>query len=265
MRLVLLWLTFMRSCGKSYNRSHIDATIIDRGPKLSDSDSINPIFAVTAKEVKSTMFSINGEKAPRPDGYSRLFFHRNWFFIGGDVIKAVHEFFFTRKLLSQVNATSLSIIPKIASASRRRIIDNVLLAHEQVHNYHNDKGMASCDIKVDLRKAYDTIEWDFLEEILLGLLFPRRFIDWIMILVKTPMYFVSINGSLYGYFKGGVGLRHGDPLSPTLFVIVMEYLSRFLVGVGNMNTFKFHRGCKSLKLNPICALLMIFSCFAMEM
>ncbi|XP_050229117.1 uncharacterized protein LOC126678259 [Mercurialis annua] len=183
--------------GKSNQRMHIDPNIIDRGPKLGENDFISFVLEVTSEEIKNAMFSINGEKAPWPDGYSSLFFQKNWAIVGGDVIEAVKEFFYTGKLLGQVNATSLSIIPKTSSPSSlndyrpiaccnvlqcafipgRRIIDNVLLAHELVHDYHNDRGVASCAMKVDLRKAYDTIEWDFLEEMLLGLHFLRRFID----------------------------------------------------------------------------------------
>ncbi|XP_050207366.1 uncharacterized protein LOC126656792 [Mercurialis annua] len=197
--------------GKSYQRNHLDPNIVDRGPKLGDIDSNSLVTAVTQEEIKCAMFSIN--KAPGPDGYSSLFFQRNWNIVGGDVVKAIQEFFFYRKAFEPVIAMRLSrCISSLISQSQcafipgRRIIDNVLLAHELVHDYPNERGVASCAMKVDLRKAYDTIEWDFLEELLLGLQFPRRFIEWIMICVRTPRYSVSINGSLYGYFRGGRGI-----------------------------------------------------------
>ncbi|XP_050232971.1 uncharacterized protein LOC126681477 [Mercurialis annua] len=105
----------------------------------------------------------------------------------------------TKIISTRLSSCVGSIIDKSQCAfiPGRRITDNVLLAHELVYDYHNDSGPSSCAMKVDLRKAYDSIEWDFLEEMLLNLNFPRRFIHWVMRSVRTPTYSVAINGSLF--------------------------------------------------------------------
>ncbi|XP_021730795.1 uncharacterized protein LOC110697725 [Chenopodium quinoa] len=70
-----------------------------------------------------------------------------------------------------------------------------------------------------------------------------------------------INGGMKGFFKGKKGIRQRDPMSPLLFVIVMEYLSRFLKKVGGLRGFKFHSRCKVLNLNHLAFVddLMLFS------
>ncbi|KAK4384108.1 putative ribonuclease H protein [Sesamum angolense] len=82
-----------------------------------------------------------------------------------------------------------------------------------------------CALKVDLRKAYDTVEWDFLSAVLQMFGFPGTFIGWVEECVTTPMFSVCINGNPHGFFKGSRGLRQGDPMSPFLFVLIMEMTS----------------------------------------
>ncbi|XP_074278140.1 uncharacterized protein LOC141601738 [Silene latifolia] len=73
-------------------------------------DSVN--FKVIQKEVKDVFFSIPNHKAPGPDGYSSAFYKDSWDVIGTDVSTAVLDVFKTGKLLKQINATVLTLIPK---------------------------------------------------------------------------------------------------------------------------------------------------------
>ncbi|XP_074315218.1 uncharacterized protein LOC141651402 [Silene latifolia] len=66
--------------------------------------------------------------------------------------------------------------------------------------------------------------------------------------ITTPSYSIVLNGQPHGYFKGQRGLRQGDPISPLLFTLCMEYLSRVLDEVCSLPGFKFHPLCKGLKL-----------------
>ncbi|WMV42414.1 hypothetical protein MTR67_035799 [Solanum verrucosum] len=74
------------------------------------------------------------------------------------------------------------------------------------------------------------------------------------------MFSVKVNGGSHGFFVGRRGLRQGDSISPLLFVLVMEYLSRTLHTMSQLPNFKYHIICKKLKLTHLIFVddLMIF-------
>ena len=121
----------------------------------------------------------------------------------------------------------------------RRISDNIFLSQELLRGYHRDSKDPRCAMKIDIMKAYDNVRWDFLFDTLEAMGFPEKFINWVKACVTSPSYSICINGNLNGYFMGRKGLRQGDPLSPYLFVIVMEMLTRILAEKACNGQFKF--------------------------
>ena len=78
---------------------------------------------------------------------------------------------------------------------------------------HRSKGSSRCAIKADLRKAYDSVDWNFILMCLLTAGCPLQFVQWIRECITNSRFTIALNGSLVGYFQGGKGLRQGDPIS----------------------------------------------------
>lgn len=79
-------------------------------------------------------------------------------------------------------------------------------------------------MKIDLSKAYDRVYWNFLERVLINFDFPTQLIKLIMFCVASIEMVVSWNGRICELFFPSRSLRQGCPISPYLFVLVMEKL-----------------------------------------
>lgn len=150
-----------------------------------------------------------------------------------------------RVVASIVSLNQSAFIPK------RSIGDNIMLAQAVCRDYHLSKGPARCLIKLDIHKAFDSLNWRFMKNTLIRLGFPTRFIDWIMKCITSGMYSVKVNGSLEGYFKGESGLRQGDALSPYLFVLAMEVFTSCINQSTASPGFKYHWRMDGIKLSHI--------------
>ncbi|KAL0405942.1 UNVERIFIED_CONTAM: hypothetical protein Slati_3908100 [Sesamum latifolium] len=109
---------------------------------------------------------------------------------------------------TQLCASITHVLDKLISPSQNAFVpgwsigDNILLAQELFHGYNQQHLPPRCALKVDLRKAYDTVEWDFLSSTLMLFGFLAQFISWIEECVTTPSFSVCLNGSPHGYFRG---------------------------------------------------------------
>lgn len=101
----------------------------------------------------------------------------------------------------------------------RSITDNILFSHELFKGYTRKVMSPRYVLKVDLRKVYDTLDWHFLQAMLVDLGFLQRFVKWIMAYVTIVPYSLVINGGLTKPLRGKRSIRQGDPMSPYIFVL----------------------------------------------
>ena len=162
------------------------------------------------------------------------------------------------KVISKIIANRLKqVLPKFVAGNQsafvqdRLLIENVLLATELVKDYHKDTISSRCAIKIDISKAFDSVQWSFIRNVLSAIEFPSDFIHWIMLCITTASFSVQVNGELVGFFNSARGLRQGCSLSPYLFVVSMDVLSKLLDKAAGLKKFGFHPRCKNIGLTHL--------------
>ena len=123
-------------------------------------------------------------------------------------------------------------------------MDGVILVHEMLHSLKSSR-MPGMMIKLDIAKDYEKLSWKYINKMLKAYGFCPQWVEWVMGLVTSPFYNILLNGSPYRVFQSSRGIRKGDPLSPFLFILMAEGLSRLILNQernGDLRGLKIHAG-----------------------
>jgi hypothetical protein len=128
----------------------------------------------------------------------------------------------------------------------RQILDNIIHAHKLIHTLKIQRRVGMI-IQLDLVKAYDKNSWHYMAKMLESFGSEQHWINWIVNLVSTTSYSLLINGAPTKPLWPSRGIKQGDPLSPFLFILMMERLSK---SIKNTTAAEEIKGIKPFKNCP---------------
>ncbi|KAI9157503.1 hypothetical protein LWI28_023591 [Acer negundo] len=195
---------------------------------------------LSADDIHDAVIAMDAASAFGPDGFSGSFYQRCWDVVGSDVVLAVQDFFITGVIFLGLNSSFIVLLSKlrdsilvdqfspIVLSNFLFKISSKILADLLARVVAKKCSVGNLAMKIDIRKAFNTLDWSFLCRVLQAFGFSSVFVDWIDGILRSSRLSVFFNGVQEGYFCCSRGVCHGDLLSLLLFGIAEDFLSRLL-------------------------------------
>nr|GEY53688.1 RNA-directed DNA polymerase, eukaryota [Tanacetum cinerariifolium] len=186
-------------------------------PNRLSSDQVGDLDKdISIDEIRKAVWDCGESKSPGPNGFTFEFFRRYWHFIGSDFCAAVNCFFDKGRFPRGSNSSFIALIPKVMDA--KHILDGSFILNE-VLAWCKRRRKQALVFKVDFAKAYDSIRWDFLLDVLLAFGFGPKWCQLNRGIFSSNMASILINGSPSSEFPIFSGLKQGSSSLSHLFYV----------------------------------------------
>ncbi|XP_060194894.1 uncharacterized protein LOC132624080 [Lycium barbarum] len=203
-----------------------DSPIFNHIPELiREEDNLILAEHPTMKEVHMAVFELHGDSACGPDGFFGIFYQKCWEVIKFDVYKIVKDFFEGHTLPKLVTHTNLVFLPK----------KTVVQAFAD---------MRPISLSNIINKVISRVVHDIHDKLISRVISPNQssFVKG-MNIIENLLLTQEI---AHGFFHSTRGVKQGDPLSPALFIIAAEVLSRALNSLFDQPGFEYEKVSRQL-------------------